>query len=48
VLDGISDDDEIVFVGHTNLKDGSNVTIIKPTVTKLSVTNDPSSDGDNN
>jgi membrane fusion protein (multidrug efflux system) len=48
VLDGISDDDEIVFVGHTNLKDGSNVTIIKPTVTKLPVTNDPSSDGGNN
>jgi membrane fusion protein (multidrug efflux system) len=44
VLDGISDDDEIVFVGHTNLKDGSNVTVIAPTVTKLSVTNDPSSD----
>jgi membrane fusion protein (multidrug efflux system) len=48
ILDGIVDGDEIVFVGHTNLKDGSNVTVIEPTVINLSKTNDPSSDGDDN
>ena len=45
VLDGIDDDDEIVFVGHTNLKEGSKVAVIEPTIASLSVNTDPSFDG---
>ncbi len=45
VLSGIDDDDEIVFVGHTNLKEGSKVAVIEPTIASLSVNTDPSSDG---
>ena len=44
VLDGIDDDDEIVFVGHTNLKDGSKVAVIEPTIAGLSVNTDLSFD----
>lgn len=29
IIDGVEDDDEIVYVGHTNLKDGSKVSVIK-------------------
>ncbi len=45
VLDGIDDNDEIVFVGHTNLKDGSKVAVIEPTTPGLAVSADPSSGG---
>ncbi len=48
VLSGLDDDDEIVFVGHTNLKDGSKVAVIEPTAANFSVNNDPSLDGLNN
>ena len=44
VIDGIDDDDEIVFVGHTNLKDGSKVAVIDPTIATLSTTADASLD----
>ena len=46
VLDGIEDNDQIVFVGHTNLKDGSKVSVIKTIdAADLIVNNGPSSDG---
>jgi membrane fusion protein (multidrug efflux system) len=49
VLDGIEDGDEIVFVGHTNLKDGSKVSVIKTIdAADLIVNNGPSSDGIDN
>lgn len=44
VLDGIDDDDEIVFVGHTNLKDGSKVAVIDANTASLSVNTDLSLD----
>jgi len=45
VLDGIDDDDEIVFVGHTNLKDGSKVSVINSNeAADLAAKNSPSSD----
>jgi multidrug efflux pump subunit AcrA (membrane-fusion protein) len=46
VVDGLDDDDEIVFVGHTNLKDGSNVSVISTGETaRLNAKSDPSLDG---
>jgi len=49
ILDGISDDDEIVYVGHTNLKDGSSVSVINTVETaNLNSNNGPSSDGTDN
>jgi len=45
ITDGVQDDDEIVYVGHTNLKDGSKVSVIKKNnATDLIVSNRPSSD----
>jgi membrane fusion protein (multidrug efflux system) len=46
VIDGVDDNDEIVFVGHTNLKDGSKISVIRTVVTAdLAINNGPSSDG---
>lgn len=46
VVDGIDDEDEIVFVGHTNLKDGSKVSVISTGETaRLNAKSDPSLDG---
>lgn len=45
IVEGIADNDEIVYVGHTNLKEGSKVSVIKRTETSdLIAKNDTSPD----